>query len=696
MIRPKELLAQKTQEFKPLEIHGADGSVTADDEDNGLEPDTVPRECTDIFWLLPLLVCLGLLVWVTTVAQQKGDLSVYTSLPDMNGEMCGKGLQKHKPFLYFCMDKGSEFIMEGNSKKLEMYYPICLEKCPSTWNTSSRCWVDGRTSNGHFEWVQDYPTLEYIGMLCRPSKVYTDKVYSQFESFLESGPPVARTTVITRAWPTLLLAGAMALVASYSFIAAVGFCASGIILMGVAIVIAGTGCTSVYLFWCAKNGGCGMSEHEETQDFFGGAILAIVAFYFLCLACRLSEEMETAVQCITWSCKCVLSTPSLFLMPLVTFIAQVFALGWCGYVILLLWSLGLAKKKWLFNPYEKETWGGRAINFTTEEVWYLCFTFAIMIWIQGIITAGIFFVQAYVSQSWYFAGGMRDEGSVQRCAVPRAIYVGLRYHMGSLAKGGFIVLLALPLRALLGGIDNSVRDANPVGAILDGCCTCCLEPYRRHVKLYNWHVFFDLSLQGNNFCEAAHHVQRLWKHETAAVSVLNGATWLFQVVGIGVIGVVGHLTVAFEIAANESQRNVESPDFIQLPELLCVSGAVIAAFVSLPFMMIFDVVSDSILFCRTVQKLRLMAMSHSEVQAGLERACGSGFNIFLAELVSRNCAGRGSEDEHLLPAPSSNKSASMAKVPQSQVASGGLPFVSARSVSSPIGSPLRVSTRPSR
>ncbi|CAJ1452471.1 unnamed protein product [Effrenium voratum] len=176
------------------------GRPSTDPEDRGFGPSTVPRSCTDACWIIPFVICLGLFVYVSSYALQNGDLSTLLSLPDRNGNLCGHGLNREKPFLYFCMQQNSQWAFEGNDKRLDMANPICVGICPGNYNTSSRCWLP---LNQSYAWVQDYPTRSFIGFLCRPSRLFTQAVYEQFQRFVETAPPVASFSMVIRAWETL-------------------------------------------------------------------------------------------------------------------------------------------------------------------------------------------------------------------------------------------------------------------------------------------------------------------------------------------------------------------------------------------------------------------------------------------------------------------------------------------------------------
>eukprot|EP00913_Durusdinium_trenchii_P012043 g11315.t1 len=74
------------------------------------------------------------------------------------------------------MQQSSQWVFQGNDKRLDMANPVCVGMCPGTYNTSTRCWLP---LNQTYAWVQDYPTQAFIGMLCRPSRKFTQSLSDQ-------------------------------------------------------------------------------------------------------------------------------------------------------------------------------------------------------------------------------------------------------------------------------------------------------------------------------------------------------------------------------------------------------------------------------------------------------------------------------------------------------------------------------------
>ncbi|CAK9111859.1 Choline transporter-like 1 [Durusdinium trenchii] len=629
--------------------------TSTDPKDKGFNPSTVPRECTDVFWIIPFIICLGLTVFIWNDAIKNGNLHDLVSLPDLNGNLCGHGVNRDKPFLYFCMQQSSQWVFQGNDKRLDMANPVCVGMCPGTYNTSTRCWLP---LNQTYAWVQDYPTQAFIGMLCRPSRKFTQSLSDQFMTFVQTAPPVASFSMIMRAWTAFITVAIVALVFSYLFIVALSFCAPCLVLAGVLIVVTASFASSAYLFWCSRKDAqrtdlCGISEGASAEESIAAWSLLVLGFIFLWIGCQMSAWMETAVKCISWSCKCILATPSLSLLPPTTLALRGVSLYGFIYVCLMLASKGIGKYSWATKSSSTEYstdvhWMAQAIDLSPLEWVCLVGTIFMGLWVQGLITAWTHFVQLYTSQMWYFSGGIRGTGSAPVLSVFRAGCVGIRYHLGSLIGGGLKQVLALPFRLTLGWLlEASQNQYNPVSYVISGCCDTCLGCYKRFFTLMSRNAYMDVSLQATAFNEASEHVNAIlaMQHEASAMALLNGATWLFQLVGLAAIASIGHLAMGMEIQVVDRFHNLRSPDYVQQPELLCVAGALLALAIAFPFMMLFDIVSDSILYCNTVQKMRHQAVTPARVVAEIDRACGSRINGLLSGMVGCHCAGRDRPNE---------------------------------------------------
>lgn len=106
-------------------------------QDVGATPQTVPRQCTDVAWLLAYALFTAAAGWVA-VSVWPGHPMALLSLPDWRGKHCGVGANRNqrlgardlmamvvvpRSLLFFCRDP-------DDAARLQMLYPICVSQCP--------------------------------------------------------------------------------------------------------------------------------------------------------------------------------------------------------------------------------------------------------------------------------------------------------------------------------------------------------------------------------------------------------------------------------------------------------------------------------------------------------------------------------------------------------------------------------------
>ncbi|CAE8609137.1 unnamed protein product [Polarella glacialis] len=440
----------------------------ADPQDLGLEPDTVPRRCTDCIWIPPYFLGLALLVFVTQESMASAELWKLDSLPDLNGHLCGHvgSVNENKPFLFFCMDILSQFGPDSKNPRLDTYFPICVEECPDSWTTSHLCFQPGENGAiGTYAMVQDYPTIEFVGLMCRPSRSDHTTLFNQYRRFLESAPPIAMIQMLKRAWVTVMIAGLVSIAASYIFIAALGICAGLLVwsaLMGVTLASFGFG---IYMTWCYQQGGCGDPD-SKYRDLGFGLLGFGVMFFFGTLILKLQHSLEVAIELIKASSSCVLQTPTLYLMPLLALLYRGIVAAWIAFVLLNFISAEMpldphlvygdletsgARLMW-WNPWNMQ------LHLSYTHIAYVAFTGFMGIWTLGVISATSYFIITHGSMLWFFHDGLRGTGGAPFCAILRAYAVVFRYHLGSVISGGFFITLVAPVHGTLGVMAQMADD----------------------------------------------------------------------------------------------------------------------------------------------------------------------------------------------------------------------------------------------
>lgn len=626
-----------------------------DPQDKGYDPSTLPRKCTDLCWIFPFFVSLCTYAYILVASVRVGNLEILTTLPDWEGNLCGQGVNKGRPYLYFCMSQESEWIMEANNKSLDVRAPICKEKCPDTWNTSSHCVKDKGTTEFQvmrgmanktttWDWIQDYPSSDYLGMLCRPHKAYTERLFWEFEGFMEKAPPTASLSCIFRAPECLGAAFGAAIIFSYVFISLLGVCARCLVWSALLLIFLGNTGVSVFFIYCFKEATCdgipgkGPSEHRDLALGIATGALALASLFYIR---SLGHYLETAGKVIEWSCKCVVKCPSLFVTPLVTLITRVLTLGSLAFLFLNLYTSQLkddfSETTVMYGP---ETTWRMVIKLSTIHIVYTVVACLCAFWFQGAITAGSFFIVYYTSQTWYFRGGLGENGGAEYqvlpgCLLLRALWAVYSRHLGSVFLGGFLMTLMQPIQFLLvifRGMTGSLS------IVFGGCCSWADQCYDA-IKHISRDALMDVSLQGMPFQEAGNHAAESLA-SIEELGVLNGITWVFQFAGIGATSVVGYFTVLFFICCSPRFHDPESPDYIERPFLMCAAGAAIALVTAFPFMMLFDNVADSVLFSRHIERQRRRPSEKDMARS----SCTPSSWKFLKDVAGCHCGARGAKN----------------------------------------------------
>jgi len=622
----------------------------SDPEDKGHDPTTVPRRCTDVFWIFPYLLLLAGSVWISIESNKVGKLGVLTTLPDLEGKLCGFGLNRNKPYLYFCMQKESQWIMDEHSKSLDVTSPICVQFCPQSWNTSSYCYqgINGTEVNEsskspeEWAWIQNYPSRPFIGMLCRPHKAYTSRLFNQFEDFMEQAPPSAQIADVIRNFEILLIVFGVACTSSYAYIGALGFCAKCLVWGAMSLIFVGNAGASAVFWWMwYHTSGNGEDVEEARLKCFGyGVLTGFIALCCLHQMRKLQEELSVAGDTIQVACKCILRHPSLFALPFVTLMNRILCFAWVGWVVMNFYTAQLndqfSEVEILYGQHTE--W---QIHLEISPYHWACIVIILFVgyWVQGVITACAVFITTFITQAWSFAfqAGLDDDVDPAKepcCSIARAMWAMIRYHSGTMVFGGLLMTAMQPINVVLGLFARlGQHQHNPVALILSGCCDSCILLYQNNLAHIQREALIDVSLQSMPFLQAGHHLLKVRNQDgLTAVQVLDNATWLFQIAGLGSNSVIGYITVVWLFRTQPAYRLPESPQFVEHPATTCFVGAFVGLMTAFPFMSLFDVVSDAVMHSEVTLRQR-SASSKSTLSPTV-----SGF---LYDVASCNCGPRG-------------------------------------------------------
>lgn len=161
--------------------------------------------------------------------------------------------------------------------------------------------------------------------------------------------------------------------------------------------------------------------------------------------------------------------------------------------------------------YEKETyWIGLRIAHLFGLLWLANFIIAC----QHVVIAG-------AVAGWYFA---RDKSSLG-LPIVKSFWRLIRYHLGSVAFGSFIIALVQLIRIIMQYVERKLsKKGGSFGKMLAPilkCCQCCLWCFEKCLKFLNRNAYIEVAIYGYNFCKAAQKAFSLLTSNILRVAAIN-------------------------------------------------------------------------------------------------------------------------------------------------------------------------------
>lgn len=220
--------------------------------------------------------------------------------------------------------------------------------------------------------------------------------------------------------------------------------------------------------------------------------------------------------------------------------------------------------------------------------------------------------------------------------------MGLCYHLGTLAFGAVIIAFARLLRMGLGYLEKLSSDTgNCIGACIAKVLFCCLYCFETCLSFMNRNAYMDVALHSSNFCEAAKRANTIITNEVTALGALMGACWTFQMGGLGAITGLGALLTGLMVRHIDAYSQPTSEFYVQDPVSLTIVAAVISFLVALAFMIGFDTVSCTILYCFATEKHQARTFTGQAQPMSVIDARGKPRTRYLLQMAA------GAEDDFL-------------------------------------------------
>nr|XP_055034934.1 choline transporter-like protein 1 isoform X2 [Misgurnus anguillicaudatus] len=363
------------------------------------------------------------------------------------------------------------------------------------------------------------------------------------------------------------------------------------------VVLASLGGTSV-LWWLYIDYRMTMNETmskdlKETEEVNGGMktpkdhaqgllIYAISATVFtgilLLLMLFMRKRVALTIALFHVAGKVFIHLPLLALQPFCTFLALF--LFWVYWILVLLF-LGTTG-----NPEKNEDTG--LVEFRlTGGLQYMTWYHAVgLIWISEFILACQQMTVAGAVVTYYFT---RDKNKLPVTPILSSVLRLVRYHLGTVAKGSFIITLVKIPRLILMYIHNQLKGKeNACARCMLKACICCLWCLEKCLNYLNQNAYAATAINSTSFCTSARDAFMILVENALRVATINtvGDFVLF----LGKVLIVTCTAFAGVIALNYQRDYTEWV----LPLIIVCLFAFLVAHC---FLSIFEIVVDVLFLC---------------------------------------------------------------------------------------------------
>ncbi|CAN8004713.1 unnamed protein product, partial [Ixodes pacificus] len=273
---------------------------------------------------------------------------------------------------------------------------------------------------------------------------------------------------------------------------------------------------------------------NDLQYWLAAACLAtIVTAILLLIILVMRKRIQLTAALFTEAGRALTALPLLFLQPLWTllFLSTVLA-AWIVGMLFIVTSGDLTADKTSGLVYVTQD------TLLKVAPWYHLLA---LYWMTQFIVSCQYMVIAGATATWYFTRD-KDLGS----PICTSGHYLLRYHLGSVLLGSFLVALVKLLRALLKWIEKQLSGRFSSCKVLLKVCQVCLCCFERFLKFLNRNAFILVAIHGYPFCKAAREAFSLLSKNVLRVAAINCVgDFVIFMAKVGVIA--GTTLIGYEI-----------------------------------------------------------------------------------------------------------------------------------------------------
>jgi len=396
-------------------------------------------------------------------------------------------------------------------------------------------------------------------------------------------------------WWVILVALVVAFIVSFIWLNLLRFCAgcfvwSAIILSIVMSLALTAGCYLMYDKYKKEFDEKKLANDEQNMYMYLIAlcVCGALSLVLLCLTIFLCKQIVIAVGIIKEACLAVNSMKMIVLFPIVQYLIMIVFLVYWIIIAIYMASTGDLKKGCATGTSGATCVEVYSMEYNDTMKKVILYHFFGLLWNMAFIRHMTILIIAGAIGSWYFTPVQEKEaGNWPTAPVIRSVTRSLRYHIGTVAFGSFIIAVIQFIRAVLAYIKKKFKEDKCMKCLIT-YIECCMACFERLMEFLSRNAYIVTACKGKNFCSAAwDSFQFIWNN-LGQVSAVNWVSAYIMLLGKGFI-VGGTVAVCFYIAKLDTS--------LASPWVLLVLCAVLAYIVACVFLGVFETAIDTILVC---------------------------------------------------------------------------------------------------
>lgn len=510
------------------------------------------RRCTDVPFLLLLLLCWAGMSAVSYYAVGFGNLNRLKYGTDSEGNLCGAPVGVDSARNLTGMENVYYFNLSVSTS-----YKMCVSACPNETDFSSvLCKYGVTASNDSANLISQILASDCIYALkstavlnrCIPNVLINainstssaiNRTTSTWASALSSefnGRSVASKIYqdVVRFWKIILGCAGIAFGFSLFWLVVIQFLGGVFVWLSLIIGIACTSGAASYLLYnyytvYVQNGQLvttGFSSvdtliYHEKILLALGIISAVIALGLLLMVCCLIGRIRLAVVIIQEASKAMRTMPGIPLFSIFKYIGLLGLMAWFTFNMVLLATSGASIGNSI-NASLNSTLGSQYASNNAITYAQIYYVFGFLWSYNWVVAIGQTTVAGAVA-SWYWS---EEKRSFRPLAVTKSFFRAVTYHLGSLAFGSLILTLVQFLQYLLVQAQKKTQNSpanNNLTKTVFCCLQCCLKCVEGVIMLINRNAFIMISISGKSYCTSAKRAFKLVTSNGIRIFVLHRA-----------------------------------------------------------------------------------------------------------------------------------------------------------------------------